>query len=110
MVHGRYCESVYETGNLVGLGFVVHDSNNTRDMYPAASRMITDDLVYRELKPKPGDFGIVATPHKGDHESMKRALAANPNYIALIASRKRAGLVMDYLRAAGFPEDRKRVV
>src|SRR3546814_5696003 len=35
---------------------------------------------------------------------MKRALAAKPNYIALIASRKRAGLVMDYLRDAGFPE------
>src|SRR3546814_1485201 len=104
MGHGSIAESMCAIGDLVGLDVVVNDSTITRDRYPAATRLITDDLDYRELKPTPGDFVIVATQHKGDHESMKRALDAKPNYIALIASRKRAGLVMDYLRDAGFPE------
>jgi xanthine dehydrogenase accessory factor len=36
---------------------------------------------------------------------MKRALGAGAHYIALIASRKRSRLVMDYLRKAGCAEE-----
>jgi xanthine dehydrogenase accessory factor len=35
---------------------------------------------------------------------MKKALASDAGYIALIASRKRSGLVLDYLREEGFSE------
>ena len=48
---------------------------------------------------------MIATQHKGDHESIKRALASNASYTALIASRKRSRLVLDYLRQEGFGED-----
>lgn len=69
-----------------------------------ATTLITDDLDYSQLDPKPEDFVVIATQHKGDHESMSRALQSNTNYIALIASRKRSRLVMDYLRDKSFPE------
>jgi xanthine dehydrogenase accessory factor len=83
----------------------------TREKYPAAARLITDDLDYEQLEPKAGDFVVIATQHKGDHESMQRALAANPAYIALIASRKRSRLVLDYLRQEGFSsKDMEKVV
>ncbi len=72
--------------------------------YPAASRLVTDDPDYDALTPGRGDFVVIATQHKGDHESMKRALASEAGYIALIASRKRSRLVLDYLRQAGFAE------
>jgi xanthine dehydrogenase accessory factor len=36
---------------------------------------------------------------------MKRALASSARYIALIASRKRSRLVLDFLRAEGFREE-----
>jgi xanthine dehydrogenase accessory factor len=45
---------------------------------------------------------VIATQHKGDHESLKQALSSPAGYIALIASRKRARLVLDHLREAGF--------
>jgi xanthine dehydrogenase accessory factor len=83
----------------------VNDPGVTREKYPAASRLITDDLDYSQLEPEPGDYVVIATQHKGDHESMQRALAANPGYIALIASRKRSRLVLDYLRQEGFPQE-----
>src|SRR5690606_2467293 len=51
------------------------------------------------------DFVVVATQHKGDHQSMQQVLRSKVRYIALIASRKRTGLVLDYLRAEGFDRE-----
>ncbi len=47
---------------------------------------------------------VIATQHKGDHESISRALASDAKYIALIASRKRSRLVLDYLRQKKFSD------
>jgi xanthine dehydrogenase accessory factor len=104
MGHGGVAECLCRLGDMMGLHVVVNDPIVSREKFPAASRLISDDIDYAELKPLPGDFVVIATQHKGDHESMKRALASNADYIALIASRKRARLVMDYLRHEGFPE------
>ncbi|MDZ7842115.1 MAG: XdhC family protein [Gammaproteobacteria bacterium] len=111
MGHGRVGECLCQLGDLAGLEVVVNDPAVTREKYPAAARLITDDIDYRELKPRADDYVVIATQHKGDHESMQRALAANPGYIALIASRKRSRLVLDYLRQEGFAQqDLEKVV
>lgn len=100
--HGRIAEVLCHLGDLLGLRTVVIDREATRERYPDARDLITDDLEYERLRPQPEDFVVVATQHKGDHESMTRALRSGASYIALIASRKRARLVLDYLRAQGF--------
>ncbi len=102
MGHGRVAESLCIMGDLLGLKVIVNDGAVSWDKYPNASHLITDDIDYDELKPAAGDFVVIATQHKGDHESMKRALASDAGYIALIASRKRSILVLDYLRDEGF--------
>lgn len=104
MGHGRVAESLCILGDLLGLNVIVNDPGVDRERYPDAERLITDDLDYEQLQPAAADYVVIATQHKGDHESMKRALASEAGYIALIASRKRAGLVLDYLRAEGFGE------
>lgn len=105
MGHGRVAECLCQLGDLLGLEVVVNDPGITRDNYPQASRLVTDDLDYEQLRPAAGDFVVIATQHKGDHESMLRALASPAGYIALIASRKRSRLVLDYLRQQGIGED-----
>ena len=100
--HGRIAEVVCHLGDLMGLRTLVIDREATRERYPDAREIVADDLEYERLRPKPDDFVVVATQHKGDHESMTRALASGAGYIALIASRKRARLVLDYLRGQGF--------
>lgn len=111
MGHGRVAESLCIIGDLVGLRVIVNDPLVDREKYPQASRLITDDLDYELLQPKPEDYVVIATQHKGDHESISRALASEARYIALIASRKRSRLVLDYLRRQGFSEqDIQRVV
>lgn len=105
MGHGRVAECLCSMGDMLGLDVVVNDPVVDREHYPAASRLVTNDPDYVELMPQRDDFVVIATQHKGDHESMKQALASQAAYIALIASRKRSRLVLDYLRDEGFSED-----
>lgn len=104
MGHGRVAESLCILGDLMGMNVVVNDPIVDWEKYPHASRLISDDLDYEQLQPLPGDYVVIATQHKGDHESMQRALQSKAGYIALIASRKRSRLVMDYLRQEGFSD------
>jgi xanthine dehydrogenase accessory factor len=111
MGHGRVAEVLCSMADLLGIDVVVNDPLVDRQRYPAASRLITDDLDYSQLSPAPGDFVVIATQHKGDHFSIRRALASGVGYIALIASRKRSRLVFDYLRQEGATEqDLQRVM
>lgn len=100
--HGRVAECLCHLGALLSFDVIVDDSMASPDRYPEAKRLIANDPDYGALRPTASDFVIIATQHRGDHESLRRLLASNVGYIALIASRKRTALVIDYLRAAGF--------
>ncbi len=102
--HGRVAETVCVIGALMGFDVVVDDPMADAARYPHATRLLTDDLDYGELTPGPDDHVVVATQHKGDHESMPRLLRAGVRHVALIASRKRSRLVLDFLRREGFGE------
>jgi xanthine dehydrogenase accessory factor len=102
--HGRVAECLCHLGALMSFDVVVDDPMASADRYPDARRLITDDPDYGALQPTANDFVIIATQHRGDHESLRRVLASNVGYIALIASRKRTALVIDYLRKAGFDQ------
>jgi len=111
MGHGEVAEHICHLADIMGFAVIVNDAMAAADKFPDARRLITDDIDYSELNPGPGDFVVIATQHKGDHESMSRALKSEAEYIALIASRKRSRLVMDYLRDKNFAEgDIKRVM
>src|SRR3569623_3794136 len=105
MGHGRVAECLCLLADLMGLVVVVNDPMADRVRYPAAGRLISDDMDYSQLNPQAGDYVVIATQHKGDHESMKRALGSQAGYIALIASCKRARLVVDYLRDEGYDKN-----
>jgi xanthine dehydrogenase accessory factor len=109
--HGRIAEALCTLADLLGFDVIVDDGAATWQRYVAAKRLITDDLDYSQLAPLPNDFVVIASQHKGDHESTERALASEARYIALIASRKRSRLVLRYLRENGVdPDNLARVV
>jgi xanthine dehydrogenase accessory factor len=105
MGHGRVAEVICAIGDTLGYRVIVNDLGATWDKFPNAKHIITDDLDYSQLTPKQSDYVIIATQHKGDHESIKQALSCDAGYIALIASRKRARLVLDYLRDEDFSDE-----
>ena len=105
MGHARIAEALCTLADLLGFDVIVDDGGATWQRYVAAKRLITDDLDYSQLAPLPNDFVVIASQHKGDHESIERALASEARYIALIASRKRSGLVLRYLREQSVDRD-----
>jgi xanthine dehydrogenase accessory factor len=102
--HGQVAESLCAIGAMMDLEVVVDDPMAERARYPAASLLLTEDLTYDQLQPGVDDYVVIATQHKGDHQSMERCLRSPVRYIALIASRKRSKLVLDYVREQGFSE------
>ncbi len=108
--HGRVCEALCQMADLQGLEAHVIDRLAETGKFPDASRIVTDDPGYEQLQPGKDDYVVIATQHKGDHRSMLRALHSATQYIALVASRKRSRLVLDYLRKEGISgEDLRRV-
>jgi xanthine dehydrogenase accessory factor len=103
--HGRIAEALCTLADLLGFDVIVDDGAATWQRYVAAKRLITDDLDYSQLAPLPRDFVVIASQHKGDHESVECALGSEARYIALIASRRRSGLVLRYLRENGVDRD-----
>jgi xanthine dehydrogenase accessory factor len=45
---------------------------------------------------------VIATHHKGDYAALRRILHSEAAYIGLVASRRRAALVLGRLRGEGF--------
>lgn len=104
MGHGRIVESLCEFASRLRFDVIVNDPQATADRFPTAHSVISDDCRYQLLQPQPGDFVVIATHHKGDYDSLARALQSNALYIALVSSRKRAKLVLKRLGQEGFPE------
>ena len=53
----------------------------------------------------PGSYVVVATQGHYDEDALELALAREPGYVGLVASTRRAGSVLDYLRARGVSEE-----
>jgi xanthine dehydrogenase accessory factor len=96
--HGRIVECLCYLAALMNFEVVIDDPQASLDRYPDASLLLTNDDNYRALTPAADDFVVVATQHKGDHQSMRRLLETDVSYIGLIASHKRSQLIFDYLR------------
>ena len=62
-------------------------------------------LTSAEVELKPGSYVVVATHHKGDHLSLKKAIDSQAVYVALVASRTRSQLIFEYLEAAGMQRE-----
>lgn len=61
---------------------------------------------------EPHSFVVVATQGHGDEEALEKAVAADPAFVGLVASRKRGQTVLGYLADRGVPAqqlDRVRV-
>jgi len=108
--HGAIAEALARLGALLHFSVTVDDPGANRQSFPDADRLLTDDFDLSGLTIGPRTFIVLATQHKGDHLWLERALATDAAYIAMISSRHRARLVLDYLAASGVaPEKLDRV-
>lgn len=104
--HGRIAEELARLGTLMRWRVTVNSPQAAQGDFPATSCLVTTDLDFSGMTVTPSTYVVVATMHKGDHLSMQKVLADGATYIGLVASRKRAGLVLDFLKERGIPEER----
>ena len=101
--HGRIAETLSAIAHVMGFEIIVNDPGADSVSFPNASRVVTEDFDLTETPIGPKTFVVIATQHKRDHLWLEKALEGNAAYVALVASRHRAKLVLDYLAAAGVP-------
>lgn len=104
--HGRIAEALSTLGHLMGFSVTVNDPAAEAAVFPQADKLITEDFDLTESAIGPATYVVIATQHKRDHLWLKKALDSNAAYVALIASRHRTALVLDYLRAEQVSEAR----
>ncbi len=75
------------------------------DRFPHADRII-DHLDFSGLELPSPAYIVVATHGNYDEEALQGALNTDAAYVALVASKKRAETVIQYLRETGLPEAR----
>jgi xanthine dehydrogenase accessory factor len=78
----------------------VVDPLATRESVPEA------DAIVNELKLPSGEFIVVATHGRYDEEALEQAVKTDAPYIALVASPKRAGTILQILRDRGVDVER----
>jgi xanthine dehydrogenase accessory factor len=104
--HGRIAESLSKLGSMMGFSITISDPAADRAAFPQADKIINEDFDLTETQIGSKTYVVIATQHKRDHLWLQKAVAGNAAYVALIASRHRSGLVLEYLRTAGLPEDK----
>ena len=108
--HGRIAEAIAAIAYQVNFYISVYDPMATRQAFPQADAIVTDDLDLSCARIDGDTFVVIATQHKGDHLWLKRAIDKGAGYIALVSSHHRAQLVLAYLAANDVPlEDRERI-
>jgi xanthine dehydrogenase accessory factor len=107
---GRIVETLSEIGKLLNFTITVRDPLATKENYPHADQIVTDDPEMKSIKIGKRTYVVIATQHKGDHQAMKRVMEEGAGYVALVSSKKRAGLVFDYLREEGISSDKLKEV
>ena len=94
---GRVVEVLAEMASLLNFKVLIQTQEDEKDRYKLADQIITDPLDLEDIDYKI-DYFILATHHRDDHKQALSALEAGINYVAVIASQKKAGLIKDHLK------------
>ncbi len=106
---GRLVEVLTELGRLLDFNVAVQTDPDHQADYPAADRVATGPLDWDGPDPRP-EYVVLASHHPDEGLFALQALQRGIPYVALVASRKRAGLVQKFLVDNGLlAEDLKRL-
>lgn len=102
---GRIVQALSEFAARAGFDIVVDDPAGTREQYPAADGVVTDDSDYSRLPVTPDTWVVIATHHKSDHIAIQEAVRRGARGISMIASLKRRGSVRQLALEVGVPRE-----
>jgi xanthine dehydrogenase accessory factor len=114
---GHVGKAVASLAKFSGFRVVVADDrpeHANRDNIPDAHEIVVHEFgtIFSRMHVDRGTYLLVATRgHNHDLDAVKAALKTDASYVGLLGSRRKKGLLMNALRAAGFSqEDIARVI
>lgn len=90
---------------------VVYEDNEEfakKEFFETAEKVVCAEFtkINDNISITEGDYAVVLTRgHKSDNEVIRQILSKCPSYLGVIGSRKKVGVMSDYLRNCGFDEE-----
>ncbi len=97
---GRVVEVLCQLANVLKFKVVVQTSEDEKDRYPEAERIICEPLEMDDIDFKV-DYFILATHHRNDDKISYEALKKGISYVGVVASKKKTGIITEYLLKNG---------
>jgi len=100
---GGLAEILCEMASLLKFKVVVQTSEEEKERYPSAAVIITDTLELEDIDFHV-DYFILATHHRNDDRISLEALKKGIPYVGVVASAKKTGIILEYLKDNGATE------
>lgn len=101
---GRVTEVLAQLGDLLNYRVMVQTSAEEADRYPGAEKIITEPLEIEDLDFSV-DYYVLGTHHRDDDKVSLKALQMGVPYVAVVASKKKTGIIIDYLQEKGATDE-----
>ncbi|MFQ6609044.1 MAG: XdhC family protein [Fidelibacterota bacterium] len=102
---GRVVETVVEMAHRLNFRVLVQAPEEEKERFGSADKIITEPLELDDID-EVVDYFILATHHRDDHRQTLAALDSGIPYVAVVASRKKAQLLLDFLKENGVDDEK----
>ena len=97
-------ETLAALGRLIGYRIIVAGLEIDSSRFPDADEFV-NDLASLTSRLDPESYAVVATMAMYDGRALEALVRSPASYVALVASRRRAGFLFDELRGRGIPPE-----
>ena len=104
---GRVVEILCRLATILKFKVIVQTDENEKEYYSDADKIITDPLDIDDID-FPVDYFILATHHRDDDKVTYDAIKKGINYVGVVASAKKTGIIKDFLKDQGIDKDEMR--
>ena len=94
---GRVVESIVELCQLLNFKVIVQTPEEENNNVKGANKIITEPLDLDDID-ETIDYFILATHHRDDHKQTLAAIDAGIPYVAVVASKKKADIILEFLK------------
>jgi xanthine dehydrogenase accessory factor len=108
MILGRspVAQILARLGSTVGYGVATVSSNSPQDGIAGVESIVTTDFKLPDGRITSQTFLVVSTQGEGDEEALEQAITSNAHYVAFVASKTKAGKVLEFLKARGVSHEK----
>jgi xanthine dehydrogenase accessory factor len=108
MILGRspVAQILARLGSTIGYGASVVSSESPKEGVNGVESIVATDFKLPEGKLTSQTFVVVSTQGEGDEEALEQAVNSNALYVAFVASKTKAGKVLEFLKTRGVSQEK----